>query len=85
MKVKVINNNLNDLQDKVFRPIGSVFECNEERADYLLKNNAIIIVDTKEENENIKPLNEEKLEEVKKQIEEHIQVPKNKKKKSSKK
>lgn len=85
MKVKVINKNLNDLQDNVFRPIGSVFECNEERAEYLLNNNAIIIVDTKEESENIKPLNEEKLKEVKKQIEEHIQVPKNKKKKSSKK
>ena len=41
--------------------------------------------DTKAESENIKPLNEEKLEEVKKQIEEHIQVSKNKKKKSSKK
>ena len=84
MKVKAIIN-INDLQDKVFRPIGSVFECDKERAEYLLNNNAIIIVDTKEENENIKPLNEEKLEEVKKQIEEHIQVPKNKKKKSSKK
>lgn len=45
MKVKVINNNLNDLQDKVFRPIGSVFECNEERADYLLKNNAVEIIE----------------------------------------
>jgi len=45
MKVKVINNNLNDLQDKVFRPVGSVFECGEERADYLLKNNAVEIVE----------------------------------------
>jgi hypothetical protein len=35
--------------------------------------------DTKAESENIKPLNEEKLEEAKKQIEEHIQVSKNKK------
>lgn len=41
--------------------------------------------DTKAESENIKPLNEEKLEEVKKQIKEHIQVSKSKKKKSSKK
>lgn len=41
--------------------------------------------DTKAESENIKPLNEEKLEETKKQIEEHIQVSKNKKKKTSKK
>ena len=37
--------------------------------------------DTKAESENIKPLNEEKLEETKKQIEEHIQVSKKKKKK----
>lgn len=41
--------------------------------------------DTKVESENIKLLNEEKLEEVKKQIEEHIQVSESKKKKSSKK
>ena len=41
--------------------------------------------DTKAESENIKPLNEEKLEKVKKQIEKHIQVSKNKKKKPSKK
>ena len=40
--------------------------------------------DTKAESENIKPLNEEKLEEVKKQIEEHIQVSKNKNKKHKK-
>lgn len=48
MKVKVINKNLDDLQDKVFRPVGSIFECDKERAEYLLKNNAIKII--KEEN-----------------------------------
>jgi hypothetical protein len=47
MKVRVINNNLNDLQDKVFRPIGQVFECDDERAKYLLKNNVVEIVEEK--------------------------------------
>jgi hypothetical protein len=45
MKVKVIGKNLDDLQDKVFRPVGSIFECSEERAEYLLKNKAIEIVE----------------------------------------
>ena len=45
MKAKVINKNLDDLQDKVFRPIGSIFECDDERAEYLLKNNAVEIVE----------------------------------------
>jgi hypothetical protein len=45
MKVKVINKNLDDLQDKVFRPVGSIFECDKERAEYLLKNNAVEIVE----------------------------------------
>lgn len=45
MKVKVINKNLDDLQDKVFRPVGSIFECDDERAEYLLKNNAVEIVE----------------------------------------
>ena len=44
MKVKVINKNINDLQDKVFRPVGSVFECDKERAEFLLKNKAIEII-----------------------------------------
>lgn len=45
MKVKVIGKNLDDLQDKVFRPVGSIFECDKERAEYLLKNNAVEIVE----------------------------------------
>lgn len=45
MKVKVINKNLDDLQDKVFRPVGSVFECDKERAEYLLNNGAVKIVE----------------------------------------
>ena len=45
MKVKVINKNLNDLQDNVFRPVGSVFECDKERAEYLLNNGAVEIVE----------------------------------------
>lgn len=43
MKVKAIVN-IDDLQDKVFRPVGQVFECNKERTEYLLKNNAIEII-----------------------------------------
>lgn len=51
MKVKVVNKNLNDLQDKVFRIIGSVFECSEERAKYLLQNNAIEIISEEKKEE----------------------------------
>ena len=43
MKVKAIVN-IDDLQDKVFRPVGSIFEADKERAEYLLKNNAIEII-----------------------------------------
>lgn len=43
MKVKAIVN-IDDLQDKVFRPVGSIFEVSEERAEYLLKNKAIEII-----------------------------------------
>ena len=81
MKVKVINKNLDDLQDKVFRPVGSVFECNEERAEYLLKNNAVEIVE--EEKIEVEPeiiIDEENI--VKKVYEENKPT---KKKKSSKK
>lgn len=56
MKVKAIIN-INDLQDKVFRPVGSVFECDEERAKYLLENNAIEIIEEKKE---IKPKKKKK-------------------------
>ena len=45
MKVKVINKNLDDLQDKVFRPVGSIFECNEERAEYLKGHKAVEIIE----------------------------------------
>lgn len=44
MKVKVINKNLDDLQDNVFRPVGSIFECDKKRAEFLLKNKAIKII-----------------------------------------
>lgn len=43
MKVKAIVN-IDDLQDKVFRPVGSIFEVDKERAEYLLKNKAIEII-----------------------------------------
>lgn len=69
MKVKVINKNLNDLQDNVFRPVGSVFECDKERAEYLLKNNAVKIV----EEEKIETINKdnvlEKLDETLEKLE----------------
>lgn len=81
MKVKVINKNLDDLQDKVFRPVGSIFECNEERAEYLLKNKAIEIVE--EEKIEVEPeiiIDEENI--IKKVYEENKPT---KKKKSSKK
>lgn len=45
MKVRVINKNLNDLQDKIFRPIGAIFECDNERAYFLLKNKAVEVVE----------------------------------------
>lgn len=54
MKVKAIVN-IDDLQDKVFRPVGSIFEVSKERADYLLKSKVIEIVkEEKEEKTTIK-------------------------------
>ena len=71
MKVKAIIS-FNDLEENKHRNIGDVFECSQERCDYLLKHNAIEIV---------KEPKEEKVEEEVK-----IEEPKkSKKKKSSKK
>ncbi len=83
MKVKAIVN-IDDLQDKVFRPVESIFEVSEERAEYLLKNKAIVIVDTKEESENIIPLDKENIKKVGNELLKHIDI-KPKKKKSNKK
>lgn len=94
MKIRALPSfeGIRDNERNVYPKEGEVWEVSEERANFLKSHGVIefveevnAIVDTKEESENIKPLNEEKLEEVKKQIEEHIQVPKSKKKKSSKK
>lgn len=94
MKIRALKSfeGIRDNERNVYPKAGDVWEVSEERANFLKKHGVVefveevnAIVDTKEESENIKPLNEEKLEEVKKQIEEHIQVPKSKKKKSSKK
>ena len=85
MKVKAIIN-INDLQDKVFRPVGSVFECNEERAKYLLQNKAIEIIEEpkkeiakKELKETFNELSKAIGKEIK--IEETETKPKKKKKK----
>ena len=51
MKVKAIVN-IDDLQDKVFRPVGSEFEVSKERGKFLLNNKVVEIV--KEEKEEIK-------------------------------
>ena len=48
MKVKAIIN-IDDLQDKIFRPVGSIFEVDKERAEYLLNNNAVEIIEEKKE------------------------------------
>lgn len=94
MKIRALKSfeGIRDNERNVYPKAGDVWEVSEERANFLKSHGVVefveevnAIVDTKEESENIKPLNEEKLEEVKKQIEEHIQVPKSKNKKSSKK
>lgn len=51
MKVKAIVN-IDDLQDKVFRPVGSEFEVSKERGKFLLNKKVVEIV--KEEKEEIK-------------------------------
>ena len=40
MKVKVIMN-FNDLQENTKRKTGDIFECNEDRANYLIEHNAV--------------------------------------------
>jgi hypothetical protein len=71
MKVRAIIS-FNDLEENKHRNIGDEFECSKERADYLLKHNAIEIIE--------EPKEEKVEEEVK------IEEPKkSKKKKSSKK
>ena len=51
LKVKSIIK-FDDLEENVKREIGDVFECSKERADYLLKNNAIEIVEDVKEEKN---------------------------------
>lgn len=72
MKVKAIIN-INDLQDKVFRPVGSVFECNEERAKYLLQNKAVEIIEESKKKIAKKEL-EETFNELSKTIGKEIKI-----------
>ncbi len=44
MKVKAIIN-FNDLKENTHRNIGDIFECDEERKQYLLEHNAIEIIE----------------------------------------
>lgn len=44
MKVRAIIS-FNDLEENKHRNIGDEFECSKERADYLLKHNAIEIIE----------------------------------------
>ena len=62
MKVRAIIS-FNDLEENKHRNIGDEFECSKERADYLLKHNAIEIV---EEQKEEKVEEEVKIEEPKK-------------------
>lgn len=92
MKVKVrALINFTDLEENVKRIAKeSEWECEKERADFLLEHNAIevlgevkepvVIVDTKEESEIVKPLDKESFEEVKKSYEEVLKPKKRKKK-----
>ena len=82
-------------ENGIKRNVGDIFETTKERYEFLKKNNAVklieimeepkksmIFVDTKNESEKIKPLDEEKIKKIADEMIEHI---KPKKKKSSKK
>ena len=82
-------------ENGIKRNVGDIFETTKERYEFLKQNNAVklievmeeskksmIFVDTKNESENIKPLDEEKIKKIADEMIEHI---KPKKKKSSKK
>ena len=93
MKIRALKSfeGIRDIERDTFPKAGDVWEVSEERANFLKSHGVVefveevnAIVDTKEESENIIPLDKEKLEEVKEEIEKHIQ-PKPKKKKTSKK
>ena len=84
-----------DLEEKKERLVGDEFETTKERYEFLKQNSAVklieimeeskksmIFVDTKNESEKIKPLDEEKIKKIADEMIEHI---KPKKKKSSKK
>lgn len=93
MKIRALKSfeGIKDIERDTFPKAGDVWEVSEERANFLKSHGVVefveevnAIVDTKEESENIIPLDKEKLEEVKEEIEKHIQS-KPKKKKTSKK
>ena len=70
-KVKALIS-FNDLEENKRRTVGEEFECSKKRADYLLENNAIEIIEEKEEELKVDIINkesdskEEKKEEIKK-------------------
>ncbi len=82
-------------EDGIKRNVGDVFETTKRRYEFLKQNNAVklieimeepkksmIFVDTKNESEKIKPLDEEKIKKIADEIIEHT---KPKKKKTNKK
>ena len=83
-----------DKEENVKRNVGDIFETTKERYEFLKKNNAVklieiveepkksmIFVDTKNESENIKPLDEEKIKKIADEMIEHIKPKKKKSKK----
>ena len=82
-------------ENGIKRNVGDIFETTKERYEFLKQNSAVKLieimeeskksmtfVDTKNESENIKPLDEEKIKKIADEMIEHI---KPKKKKTSKK
>ena len=71
---------IKDLERNVFPKAGDVWETNEERANFLKSHGVVEFI--KENEENVKPLDEQNVEKVSKKILEHIELkPKKKKRK----
>ena len=88
MKVKAIIN-FNDLKEKTERKIGDIFEVSNKRAEFLLENNAVEIVEEKIIAEEIpmfevEELNEEIIETPIEELKAEIKLTEKPKKKKRK-
>lgn len=64
-----------DKEENVMRKVGDIFNCNEERYNYLLKHNAIELIEIETKKEEDKEL----MKELTEKVEKPKRMPKSKK------